>query len=139
MVPEIEAWFIRKDWNWCKSACQALCSWAHCKHSRRWFAVRGGSCIKTSLCHSPWCSRCLWICEAEFITLVAVYQPAAKLLGEICTVIHYHVEQVSIIACWRHLPSPTSSFSNCSVLVGPPPSNSYIVDLFRCTRAVIAR
>ena len=38
-----------KKITWRQSVCQALCSWAHFRRTRWWFAVRGGSFIKAPL------------------------------------------------------------------------------------------
>ncbi|GFU22094.1 uncharacterized protein TNCV_4300751 [Trichonephila clavipes] len=60
----------------CQSACQALCSGAHCRSSRKWFVVRG-----TLACNSR-CSRRRRIEEADISTPVAVDQGVANCLEE---------------------------------------------------------
>ncbi|GFV13079.1 uncharacterized protein TNCV_4714041 [Trichonephila clavipes] len=66
---------------WCQSACQALCSGAHCRRSRRWFAVRG-ILYKGTLARNPRCVRRRRIDEANISTPVAVDQRAANCLEE---------------------------------------------------------
>ncbi|GFU50852.1 uncharacterized protein TNCV_1696211 [Trichonephila clavipes] len=78
--------------TWCQSACQALCSRAHCRHSRRWFTVRGILC-KDTLARNPRCSRRRRIDEADISKLVAVDQRASNRLEEAV----HHVEQVFIV------------------------------------------
>ena len=55
----------------CQSACQALCSWAYCRCSHRWFAMRGIQ-YKGILARSPQCIRHRRIDKADISTPVAV-------------------------------------------------------------------
>ena len=108
--------------TWCQSTFQALCSWAYCRCSRRWFAARRILYKNTLTRNSRW-SRRQRIYEAYITTLVAVDQLDANCLEEV--VIHRHAEQVSIVVRWRHLPSSTVSFLSCSVIIGPLLANSH--------------
>ncbi|GFU97255.1 uncharacterized protein TNCV_162711 [Trichonephila clavipes] len=65
-----------EETTWCQSACQALCSGAHCRYSHRWFAVRG-ILYKGTLARNPLCSRRRRIDETDISTRVAVDQRAA--------------------------------------------------------------
>ncbi|GFX34902.1 uncharacterized protein TNCV_2328421 [Trichonephila clavipes] len=68
--------------SWCQSACQALWSWARCRRSRQWFAMRG-MLYKGTLARNPWCSRHRRIDQADICTPVAVDQRAANCLDEV--------------------------------------------------------
>ncbi|GFT00644.1 uncharacterized protein TNCV_141891 [Trichonephila clavipes] len=63
------------------SACQALCSRAHCRHSRRWLAVKG-ILYEGTFARNPRCSRRQRIDEADISTPVAVDQRATNYLEE---------------------------------------------------------
>ena len=65
--------------TWCQSACQALCSWAHCKRCHLWFAVRGVG-YKGTLARSPRCSRHQSIGEDDNSIPVAVNRRFANFL-----------------------------------------------------------
>ncbi|GFT72537.1 uncharacterized protein TNCV_973991 [Trichonephila clavipes] len=65
----------------CQSDFQDMSSGAHCRGSRRWFAMRG-ILYKGTLTRNPWCSRRQRIDEADISTLIAVNQRAANCLEE---------------------------------------------------------
>ena len=67
--------------TWCQSACQTLCSCAHCRRSCQYFAVRG-ILYNDTLIRSPRCSRCRHINKADISTPVTVDQRAANCLEE---------------------------------------------------------
>ena len=93
--------------TWCQSACQALCSWAHCRRSHWWFALRG-ILHKRTLAHSPWCSRHRWIGKANISTLEAVDQHAINCLEEALQ---------SFITMWRMCHSLRTDITFCHPLL----------------------
>ncbi|GFV11554.1 uncharacterized protein TNCV_975461 [Trichonephila clavipes] len=67
-----------------QSACQALCSFAHCRLSHRWLVVKR-ILYKDTLARNQRCSRHRRIHEVDISTPVAVDQRAAN-----CRAIHYY-------------------------------------------------
>ena len=109
--------------TWWQSACKALCSWAHCRRSCRWFAVKG-ILYKGTLARRPRCSRRRQFDEADISTPVAEDQRAANCLEE---AVWYSPPWGArlIIVLWCRLPSSTAGFLSCFVFVGPLLPNSH--------------
>ncbi|GFX26616.1 uncharacterized protein TNCV_4536271 [Trichonephila clavipes] len=123
--------------TWCQSACQAQCSWAHCKRSRRWFAV-SGILYKGTLVLNPRCSRRQRIDEVDIITPVAVDQHAANCLEEAVrsfTTMRSRCRSSCADVIFRRPPPVLRVFRFSSVHCF---ETRVTVELFRCTRAPIA-
>ncbi|GFV75253.1 uncharacterized protein TNCV_295681 [Trichonephila clavipes] len=82
MVPHILKRDSSVKTTWCQSACQVLCSRAHSRRSRRWFAMRG-ILYKGTLARNPRCNRRQRIDEADVSIPVAVDQRAVNCLRKL--------------------------------------------------------
>ena len=110
--------------TWCQSACRALCSWTHCRCSRRRLVVKK-ILWKGTLTRSPRYSRHQRIDEVEINTPVAIDQRAANSLEEAVWSFTTMRSRCRSSLRWRHLPSSTASSFSCLVFVGPLLLNSH--------------
>ncbi|GFW99610.1 uncharacterized protein TNCV_3418431 [Trichonephila clavipes] len=124
--------------TWCQSACQALCSSALCRPSRRLFVVRE-ILYKGTLARNLRCRRRQRIDEAEINTPIAVDQRAADCLEEAVWLItamwSRHRSSRADVTFFR--PLPFFRVVRCSSVHCF--QTRITVKLFRCPRASIAR
>ncbi|GFU89929.1 uncharacterized protein TNCV_164141 [Trichonephila clavipes] len=123
--------------TWGQSACQALCSRAHCRRRRLRFAVRGILYTGT-LARNSRCSRCQRIDE-DIITPVAEDQRAANCLEK---VVRSFIDirsrcRSSPADVTFHRPLPIFRVVRCSSVHCF--QTRIIGELFRCPRAPISR